>query len=64
MSVGKGKKAERRFLKMGRLGRKMLKLSLRNGLDVDHLVINPDRSVEVFLSPGDADMVRVRGFAQ
>lgn len=58
----KGKKAYKRFKRMGALGRQMLKLSNKNGMDINRLVIHPTGEIEVCLN-SDSDMVQVRGFA-
>lgn len=60
--MGKTKRADKRFLKMGKLGKQMLKLSKKNGLDITSLVLRPDHSIEVNLS-GDFCPV-VKGFGQ
>ena len=60
--MSKTKKATKRFAKMGKLGKDLLKLSKNNGLDIDRVVIEPDGFVEVYLLNDGSDMNRVGGF--
>lgn len=60
--MSKKKKAIKRFAKMGKLGKDILKLSKNNGLDVQRLVVSPDGGIEVYLNGDGSDMVKVKGF--
>jgi hypothetical protein len=57
----KGKKAYKRFRRMGALGRQMLKLSNKNGMDINRLIVHPTGEIEVCLNTSD-EMILVRGF--
>ena len=60
--MSRKKKAIKRFTKMGKLGKDLVRLTKKNGLDVQRLVVSPDGGIEVYLNGDGSDMVKVKGF--